>query len=53
MSRPVYSVNVSNGEVPLIERDFRTRKDAAAFVHGIITAARTHNYLRIEIGVTR
>ena len=52
MSRPVYSVNVSNGEVPLIERDFRTRKDAAAFVHSIVNAAR-NPYLRIEIGVTR
>lgn len=53
MSRNVYQVSISNGEVTLIDRDFRTRRDVAEFVHNVIAASRSQQYLRIEIGVTR
>lgn len=53
VSRNVYQVSISNGEVTLIDRDFRTRRDAAEFVHNVIAASRSQQYLRIEIGVTR
>ena len=47
-----YAVTISDGETPLIEQDFRTRKAAAEYVAGLIAGSRL-KYLRIEIGVQR
>lgn len=47
-----YAVNVSNGEVTLLDSEFPTRKAAAAFVAEVAAASRL-KYLRIEIGVVR
>lgn len=47
-----YAVTVSDGEVPLLDRDFRTRKQAAEFIHSLVSSSRI-KYLRIEIGVIR
>lgn len=52
MSVSKFAVTVSDGDVPLLDRDFRTRKQAAEFIHNIVSSSRI-KYLRIEIGVQR
>lgn len=45
-------MTVSDGDVPLLDKDFRTRTEAATFTQQVIAASRL-KYLRIEIGVQR
>jgi len=52
MSVSKFAVTVSDGDVPLLDRDFRTRKAAAEFIHNIVSSS-IIKYLRIEIGVQR
>jgi hypothetical protein len=52
MSVSKFAVTVSDGDVPLFDKDFRTRKAAAEYVAALITGSRI-KYLRIEIGVQR
>lgn len=52
MSVSKFAVTVSDGDVPLLDKDFRTRKQAAEFIRNIVASSRI-KYLRIEIGVQR
>lgn len=52
MSTRKYSVIFSDGEVPLMEKTFTSRKAAAAWVAKVISGTRKQ-YYRIEIGVVR
>lgn len=47
-----YAVSISDGAEPLIEKDFRTRTEAAQFIASITATSRI-KYMRIEIGVIR
>ena len=52
MSARKYSVIFSDGEVPLMEQTFTTRKAAAEWVQQVLANTRKP-YYRIEIGVLR